>query len=288
MECVGGNASLADSNPIHLGGQWIDSVSSYRLWRTYGFEEQSLVPIINFLPDDDLRKKAYLILSSYFHSCLHAQETGYSGHESKVDHSFQESKLKWAPNAGVSPGKAFAGELKKLSRGLSQIVVNSEGNVDALKLSYRVYTLPFHGIGQYSTEVVTGPYYGNDRGKSYERTIDFSPGEEIRALEVWVDPDLDEGVLRSLAIKTNKGRRLPNATGFYGANPKPGQSKPKPGYLFEIIEAPRVRALRGYSGAFVHSIGLMYLDLDANAKSRGFLLAMEPFLYPTGDYGPLL
>ena len=49
----------------------------------------------------------------------------------------------------------------------------------------------------------------------------------------------------------------------------------------------RVLVLRGDYGSFIHAIGLTYLDLDANTKSRGLLLALEPFLYPTGDYGPL-
>ena len=137
------------------------------------------------------------------------------------------------------------------------------------------------------TKVVTGQFE-KDRGKNYERTINFAPGEEIRALEIWMDPTKDKGVVRSLAIKTSTGRRFPNDKGFYGANPIPPHTNPKPGvYQFEVIEAPRVRVLRGYSGAFVHSLGLTYLDLDDDVKSREFLLAMEPFLFPTGDYGIL-
>ena len=288
MQCVGGNAILADSNPIHLGGQWIDSVSTYRLWRSIGFEEKSLVPIIDFLPQD-LRTRVWTVLRYYFHSRLHSQETELAGHKPvKGNDAFDESKLKW-PDGQQYGGKPFNGELKKVSRGLSQIVVNSEGNVDGMKLSYRVYDAAYGGASSsYSTVLVTGPMYGNDRGKSLEKTIDLSPGEEIRKLEVWTDPTLDNGVLRSLAITTSKGIRYPDAKGFFGANPKPGQSNPKPGvYEHGIIEAPRARALRGYFGRFVHAIGLTYLDLDENTKSRGFLLALEPFLFPTGDYGPI-
>ena len=52
MKCVGGNEKLADFNPTHLGGEWIDSVAPYTLWRTIGFAEKTFVPIIDFLPDD--------------------------------------------------------------------------------------------------------------------------------------------------------------------------------------------------------------------------------------------
>ena len=139
----------------------------------------------------------------------------------------------------------------------------------------------------YFTVLVTGASYGNGR-KNAERTIDLAPGEDIRKLEVWIDPDEDKGVLRSLAITTSKGIRYPDRKGFFGSNPKPGQTNPNPGkYIHGIIEAPRVRALYGYCGSFIHAIGMTYLDLDANTKSRGFLLALEPFLYPTGDYGAL-
>jgi hypothetical protein len=181
--------------------------------------------------------------------------------------------------------------------GLSQIVVNAAGNVDALKLTYHLYTgaknvHPDHpGDNRYityQTETVSAQYE-NNRGSSYDKTIKFSPGEEIRALEVWVDPYLDDGVVRSLGIRTSTGRRYPNDKGFYGANPKPQQTNPKPGkYTSEIIEAPRVRVLQGCFGGFVHSIGLTYLDLNDDTKSREFLLAIEPFLVPTGDDGPPL
>jgi hypothetical protein len=298
MKCVGGNAILADSNPIHLGGEWIDSVATYRLWRTIGFEEKTLVPIINFLPDDlPFRCSTLLRLYIYYH--LHTQDTDFAGHRATTKNKdFDEKQLKrsdgkpWAA-AGKGPNGPIFQELKKKSRGLSQIAVKSEGNVDSMKLSYRVYTgtLPGPSGGAadpvWPTTEVEGPYYGNTRS-SPEETIKLSPGEEIRKLEVWIDPDVDRGVMRSLAITTSKGIRYPDAKGFFGANPKPGESNPMPGkYRHRIIEAPRVRVLRGSFGAFVHSLGLTYLDIDANAKSRGFLLAMEPFLFPTGDYGDL-
>lgn len=297
MKCVGGNAILADSNPIHLGGEWIDSVATYRLWRTIGFEEKTLVPIINFLPDD-LPLRCSNLLRTYIYYHLHTQDTDFAGHRPTTKNKdFDEKQLKqsdgkpWAVTGGRGPDGPIVLELKKRSRGLSQIRVKSEGNVDSMKLSYRVYTSGTRtgpaGEKVWLTTDVEGPYYGNTRA-SPEETIKLSPGEEIRKLEVWIDPDVDRGVMRSLAITTSKGIRYPDAKGFFGANPKPGQSNPMPGkYIHRIIEAPRVRVLRGVTGAFVHSLGLTYLDIDANAKSRGFLLAMEPFLFPTGDYGDL-
>jgi hypothetical protein len=298
MELSGGHESLANGNPESLGGQWIDSLGSYEEWRTYGFEPGSLVPIIDFLPSFHMRMEAWGILKQYFQRNLHAQGTGFAGHEStKVENSFEEKKLKLANGKSWLHNNPADSEFARFSRGLSQIVVNAAGNVDALKLTYHLYTTQtFFVRGHegdpryfaYETETVSAQY-GNNRGSSYDKTIKFSPGEEIRALEVWVDPYLDDGVVRSLAIRTSTGRRYPNDKGFYGANPKPQQTNPKPGkYKLEIIEAPRVRVLQGYFSGFVHSIGLTYLDLNDDTKSREFLLAIEPFLFPTGDYGPPL
>ena len=50
--------------------------------------------------------------------------------------------------------------------------------------------------------------------------------------------------------------------------------------------APRVRALRGYIGDFIHAIGLGYLDIQP-IPSRNYLIAMEPDLFPTGNFGAL-
>ncbi|MGH6853186.1 MAG: hypothetical protein ACREDJ_08350, partial [Methylocella sp.] len=54
---------------------------------------------------------------------------------------------------------------------------------------------------------------------------------------------------------------------------------------FKTIEAPRVRGIIGSSGAYVHRLGLAYAALASNANSREYLLAMEPSLFPEGDYG---
>jgi hypothetical protein len=68
----------------------------------------------------------------------------------------------------------------------------------------------------------------------------------------------------------NTKRRYPGDTGFYGENR--GRKKDE----FKTIHVPRVRGIDGANGAYVHRIGLAYAQLDGNAKSREFLLAMEP------------
>jgi hypothetical protein len=217
MELSGGHESLANGNPESLGGQWIDSLGSYEEWRTYGFEPGSLVPIIDFLPSFHMRMEAWGILKQYFQRNLHAQGTGFAGHEStKVENSFEEKKLKLANGKSWLHNNPADSEFARFSRGLSQIVVNAAGNVDALKLTYHLYTdaknvHPDHpGDNRYityQTETVSAQY-GNNRGSSYDKTIKFSPGEEIRALEVWVDPYVDDGVVRSLAHFIHEGSFL--------------------------------------------------------------------------------
>jgi hypothetical protein len=41
----------------------------------------------------------------------------------------------------------------------------------------------------------------------------------------------------------------------------------------------------GRTGAYVHGLGLSYVGLATGAKSREYLLAMEPYLFPEYDYG---
>jgi hypothetical protein len=132
MEMSGGHESLAEGNPESLGGQWVDSLGSYEEWRTYGFEEGSLVPILDFLPPG-LSLQAWTILHAYFQRHLHIQNTGFAGHEStNVGKSFEEKKLKFANGKSWFGTKPADTEFAKFSSGLSEIVVNSEGNVDGL------------------------------------------------------------------------------------------------------------------------------------------------------------
>ena len=46
-----------------------------------------------------------------------------------------------------------------------------------------------------------------------------------------------------------------------------------------------MRGIFGRTGALVHALGLSYLALATDAKSREYLLAMEPYLFPDYDYG---
>ena len=84
--------------------------------------------------------------------------------------------------------------------------------------------------------------------------------------------------MQRVAFITSAGVRYPNSDGFYGRNKG---SKD----VLKTIEAPRVRGIVGSNGAYIHRLGLSYAALDADAKSREYLLAMEPYLFPDGDYG---
>ena len=79
--------------------------------------------------------------------------------------------------------------------------------------------------------------------------------------------------VKSPSSRTEEGFRIPAFTG----EAKTDQRK--------TIEAPRVRGIFGRTGALVHALGLSYLALATDAKSREYLLAMEPYLFPDYDYG---
>jgi hypothetical protein len=58
------------------------------------------------------------------------------------------------------------------------------------------------------------------------------------------------------------------------------------------ITANRVRGFHGSSGGkggsgYLHSIGFLHLKLADNVMGRDYLLAMEPYLFPTQNYGYL-
>jgi hypothetical protein len=141
---------------------------------------------------------------------------------------------------------------------------------------YEVYT-----DGGKNTKTVTTKWVGStDAGKLVN--IKLKDGEELAAIETWTDATRDNGLLQQVAFVTNTKRSFPDDTGFYGQNK--GRKKD----VFKTSEAPRVRGIDGSNGAYVHRIGFAYAALDGNAKSREFLLAMEPFLFPDGNYGVVL
>jgi hypothetical protein len=47
----------------------------------------------------------------------------------------------------------------------------------------------------------------------------------------------------------------------------------------------RVRGIDGVNSPYVHRIGRAYMQVDGNAKSREFLLAMEPLPFPDANCG---
>jgi hypothetical protein len=58
------------------------------------------------------------------------------------------------------------------------------------------------------------------------------------------------------------------------------------------ITANRVRGFHGSAGGkggsgYLHSIGFLHLKLADNVMGRDYLLAMEPYLFPTQNYGYL-
>src|SRR5207253_7392732 len=117
LELKGGDYTLASSDPLIFGVKWISSLGSYKEWDVFGFNEESLVPIINFLPTD-LREECEKLLRTYFIEYLDAQETRRAGHMGGK--AFADNNLKY-----VQGGKSFEGALNKQSRGFSRIVVNA-------------------------------------------------------------------------------------------------------------------------------------------------------------------
>lgn len=160
-------------------------------------------------------------------------------------------------------------------------------NVDGLELSYEQYErtrevapgVGSQGSGRDGHEVGVAGYWlgqhrvGQWRGE-HNDTITLKRDEEITAIEAGIDSKTDNGIVRQVAFVTNR-RRFPDS-GFYG-RAKTDQR--------ETIEAPRVRGIFGRTGALVHALGLSYLGLADDAKSREYLLAMEPYLFPDSDYG---
>ena len=139
-------------------------------------------------------------------------------------------------------------------------------NVDGLELFYEHYG-PQRGylVGEHKV--------GRWRGEHTE-TITLNKNEEIKAIETGIDlRRIMASSIKSPSSRTEEGFRIPAFTG----EEKTDQRK--------TIEAPRVRGIFGRTGALVHALGLSYLALATDAKSREYLLAMEPYLFPDYDYG---
>ena len=113
----------------------------------------------------------------------------------------------------------------------------------------------------------------------------FSPGETVVTIRATVDTKTDKKVevLKQVQFITNEGRIYPKVDGFYG--------KTKGDKTVEIT-ANRVRGFHGFVGGktarYLQSIGFLNLKLADNVMGRDYILAMEPYLFPTQDYGALI
>lgn len=142
------------------------------------------------------------------------------------------------------------------ARRIVKVEVNHGINVDGLQVTYE--------LENGSREVV--PWVGHRRGERND-AFELSFDEQISSIEV----GQNDGTAHRLAFNTTKGNRHPSA-GFYGrAEVESTQTLP----------APRVIGLVGASSALVHGIGLKYRVLANNLPHRNFLLALEPYLFPT-------
>ena len=245
MELKGGNEDLASSKAGTLGTKWIASMGPYLGRRTIGFNENSFVPIIDYL-EPALRETCAQILRQHFLRNLDRRQSDI---------------------AGRRHGQAFELDVSQVKR-FTRIVVNHEGHLDGLRLSFET-----HG-GRHETVTFKGTAADFEKQHKKNTVIELKDGEEITAIETWVDPKYDGGVLNALAIVTNR-RRFPDHE-FYGTHR---------GSQFKVIRVPRVRGFFGFTGRWMHCIGLSYLSLAANTKSREYMLAMEPYLFPDGNYG---
>ena len=265
MEVKGGDENLVQTTPSGVDGKkwktgttaatWVGSLGRYREWQVVGFYQKSLVPIIQLLPPV-LRDQCMDLLREYFVSKLSIQQSASAGHEHGKD-LVKDSK---APDPHIV-------------RRITDIEVRYGGCLDRMRVTYDVYN-----PGEKTTKPFQTNWVGSDTGKSEH--IKLKLDEEITAIETWTDPTREGGLVQQVAFRTSGGRRFPDiGKGFYGENR--GRKKDE----FKTIEAPRVRGITGSNGAYIHRIGLKYAALDANAKSREYLLAMEPFLFPDKNYG---
>lgn len=140
------------------------------------------------------------------------------------------------------------------------IKVNHGLNIDGLEWWYELGDGSIHEVGR---------WIGRHNGDR-EDPIPLAKDEELIAIEAGVR---DERI-QQLAFVTSK-KRYPGESGYYGRNRAD---------TFTTITAPRVIGLFGWKGDPIYSIGIVFRMLANNAKSRDFLLAMEPFLFPDHVY----
>lgn len=248
-EVRGGDPSQANSQIQDFGTVWQTTVGPYHRWATIGYGGRSLLPIINILPDE-LAKTCLEILRKYFVSKLVSQRGEFIGTEQDTAYAF---------NLGVPVGSTRA------SPRFAGIKINHGLNVDGLEWWY-----------EYSdgSTVETGAWIGGHSGENTD-TIPLAKDEELIAIEAGVH---DEKI-QQIAFVTSK-KRYPGLSGYYGRNRAQN---------FKTITAPRVTGLFGWHGTGwrtkpIYSVGFEFKMLANDTKSREFLLAMEPFLFPDHVY----
>src|SRR5271155_3885290 len=116
MKTIGGDERAATSQIDELGTHWIDTVGPFLGWKIIGFEQKSLVPIIEFL-DKKYEDKCKAMLRKHFVAHL---------------------GVAWSKTAGDTGSKTFERDIKMVNR-LKSLVVNHEGNIDGMKLNYEVF-----------------------------------------------------------------------------------------------------------------------------------------------------
>ena len=264
VEVKGGDENLVSSKAGE-GQKWMATLGRFREWRIVGFYDGSLVPIIDFLPPE-LKKKCVFLLEDYFLSQLGYVKSGFLGKNHDAEFAMPQ--------------------FHKRER-IIEIRLNHGKNLDGLEVRFeypgagekRLFH-PFPGPETPKTlRGVWSSRWGNRigywKGEHTEEII-FAEDEELTAIEAGIDA---KGEMRRVAFVTNR-QRYPS-TDFYPNSNYAGSPKTD---RVERIEAPRVRSLFGTYGYYINSLGLSHLGLADSAKSREYLLAMEPNLFPTGKY----
>ena len=140
------------------------------------------------------------------------------------------------------------------------IKVNHGLNIDGLEWWYELADGSIQEVGR---------WIGRHNGDR-EDPIPLAKDEELLAIEAGVRGEK----IQQLAFVTSK-KLWPAVSGYYGRNRAD---------TFKTITAPRVIGLFGWKGDPIYSIGLVFQMLANDARSRDFLLAMEPFLFPDHVY----
>lgn len=178
FKLMGGNEATATSET------WIPTVAKYLNWKVIGFNSNSLVPTIDYLPND-LRLLCMKLLKTYFTSNLQFRTTELVGltHEGTFGYD--------------------AGDVKRIVK----IEMNHGINIDGLRVTYELMN------GQRKEM----PWVGGRRGEHNSTIGPFDFDEEITSIEVGA-----KTLLRRIAFNTSK-RRFPESTSSYYGRGQDGE-----------------------------------------------------------------